>query len=55
MLTLGDDGSILDVGVASSSGQPILDKAAVRAAWAMSRVNWTQSRELILPVIFRLD
>ncbi|WP_300456545.1 energy transducer TonB [Accumulibacter sp.] len=55
MLTLGEDGSILDVGVASSSGQPILDKAAVRAAWAMSRVNWAQSREFILPVIFRLD
>lgn len=55
ILTLSDDGSIVDVGVAASSGHPVLDKAAARAAWAMGKVSWAQSRELILPVIFRLD
>ena len=55
ILTLSDDGRIVDVGIAASSGHPVLDKAAERAAWAMGRVSWAQSRELILPVIFRLD
>ena len=54
ILTLSDDGRIVDVGIAASSGHPVLDKAAERAAWAMGRVSWAQSRELILPVIFRL-
>ncbi|MCM8613254.1 energy transducer TonB [Accumulibacter sp.] len=55
LLRLGDDGSIVDVQVAAGSGHAILDQAAVKAAYAMGRANWAQSRELILPVIFRLQ
>ncbi len=55
LLTLADDGSITDVSIAASSGHAILDQAAVKAAYAMGRVNWAHSRELILPVIFRLE
>lgn len=55
ILKLSDEGSIVDVQLAASSGHAILDQAAVKAAYAMGRVNWTQSRELILPVVFRLE
>ncbi len=55
LLTLADDGSIRDVSIAASSGHAILDQAAVKAAYAMGRVNWAHSHELILPVIFRLE
>ncbi|MEF8722719.1 energy transducer TonB [Candidatus Accumulibacter phosphatis] len=55
ILTVSDNGSITDVHVGVSSGHAILDKAAERAAWAMGKVNWAYSRELILPVIFRLE
>jgi protein TonB len=55
LLTLAEDGSISEVSIAVSSGHPILDQAAVRAAYAMARVNWALSRELILPFIFRLE
>jgi len=55
LLRLADDGSIVEVQVAAGSGHAILDQAAVKAAYAMGRANWAQSRELILPVIFRLQ
>lgn len=55
ILKLSDDGSIVDVDVAASSGHILLDQAAIKAAYAMGRVNWAPSRELILPVIFRLE
>lgn len=55
LLTLTDDGNIRDVSIAASSGHAILDQAAVKAAYAMRRVRWAHSRELILPVIFRLE
>lgn len=57
ILTVADDGRIRDVQVGVSSGHTILDQAAQRAAWTMGRVNWahTHSRELILPVVFRLE
>jgi len=54
ILTVSDNGRITDVHVGVSSGHAILDKAAERAAWAMGKVNWAYSRELILPVTFRL-
>ncbi|HRF05675.1 energy transducer TonB [Accumulibacter sp.] len=54
ILTVSDNGRITDVHVGVSSGHAILDKAAERAAWTMGRVNWAYSRELILPVTFRL-
>jgi len=55
LLRVADDGSIVEVSVAAGSGHALLDQAAVRAVWAMGRVSWAPSRELILPVIFRLD
>lgn len=55
LLTLADDGRIVDVSVAASSGHAILDQAALKAAQRMGRVNWAHSRELILPVVFRLE
>lgn len=55
ILILAEDGSITEVNIASSSGHPLLDKAAVKAAYAMGSVNWAHSREMILPVIFRLE
>jgi len=55
ILTVSESGRISDVHVGVSSGHAILDNAAVRAAWAMGRVDWAHSGELILPVIFRLE
>lgn len=54
IVTVSDDGSITDVQVGVSSGHAILDKAAVRAAWSMVRIDWAPSREFILRVPFRL-
>lgn len=54
LVTLDADGGIADVRVAASSGYPILDNAAAKAAWAMGRAE-ASGRELILPVIFRLQ
>lgn len=54
LVTLGADGGIADVRVAASSGYPLLDNAAAKAAWAMGRAE-ASGRELLLPVIFRLQ
>ena len=54
ILKLGDDGEIVDVGIAQSSGHAILDNAAIRAAYAMGKQTGTSSRELIVPAYFRL-
>jgi len=55
IVKLGADGNVDDVSIAASSGHPILDNAAVKAAYAMGRLTGITSRELILPVIFRLQ
>lgn len=55
MLALTEDGSIADVQIASSSGHAILDNAAIKAAYAMGRLSGVSAREMILPVIFRLQ
>ena len=55
ILKLAADGSVEDVGIAASSGHPILDNAAVKAAYAMGTLTGVAARELILPVIFRLQ
>jgi protein TonB len=55
ILRLSADGSVAEVDIATGSGHAILDQAAVKAAYAMGRVSWAHSRELILPVIFRLE
>ncbi len=54
LLTLDGDGTIRDIQVAAGSGHRILDEAAVKAAFAMGRLPDAGSRELILPVVFRL-
>ena len=55
ILTLSASGSVEDVAVAASSGHPVLDNAAIRAAYAMGKLSGSPSRELILPVLFRLQ
>lgn len=55
ILRLGVNGEVEDISVAASSGHAILDKAAIKAAYAMGRLTGVTSRELILPVIFQLQ
>jgi protein TonB len=55
ILRLAADGSVDGVSIAASSGYPVLDNAAVKAAYAMGNLTGATSRELILPVIFRLQ
>lgn len=54
LLTLDSTGAIQEAEVAVSSGHPVLDQAAVRAAYAMGRVEGVTKREMLLPVSFRL-
>lgn len=54
LLTLDADGTVRDAQVAAGSGHPILDEAAVRAAFAMGRLPEAGAREVLLPVVFRL-
>ena len=55
IIKLAADGQVEDVHVEASSGFPLLDNAAIKAAYAMGRLPGSTSRELILPVIFRLQ
>jgi len=55
IIKLAADGAVIDVGLAASSGHPLLDDAAIRAAWAMGRLTGATAREIILPVIFHLQ
>lgn len=55
IIKLSDSGAVEDVSVAASSGHSILDNAAIRAAYAMGSLTGVTSRELVLPVIFRLE
>jgi protein TonB len=55
LIVLSDDGSIVDVNIAAGSGYPLLDDAAIKAAYAMGKLSGMRSSELILPVIFRLQ
>jgi protein TonB len=55
LLTLDMNGILIDIRVASSSGYPVLDDAAVRAAAAMHSVPNAGAMEMILPVVFRLE
>jgi len=55
LVKLTAEGGVADVQIAASSGHAILDNAAVKAAYAMGNLSGTSSRELILPVIFRLQ
>lgn len=55
ILRLGANGEVEDISVAASSGHAILDKAAIKAAYAMGRLTGVTARELILPVVFQLQ
>lgn len=55
ILKLSASGAIDDVLVAAGSGHALLDNAAIRAAYAMGQLPGVTTRELILPVIFRLQ
>ena len=55
LLKLSPDGEIVDVRIATSSGHPLLDNAAIRAAYAMGRQSGATARELIVPAYFRLE
>ena len=55
IVKLSADGSVDNVSIAASSGHPLLDNAAIKAAYAMGRLTGATSRELILPVVFRLE
>ena len=55
ILKLGAEGHVDDVLLAATSGHAILDNAAIKAAYAMGSLTGASGRELILPVIFRLQ
>lgn len=55
LLTLDPQGMVLEARVASGSGHALLDRAAVEAAFAMRRIPADGVRELILPVVFKLE
>ena len=55
LLRLNDEGRLLSVSVAASSGFPILDQAALAAARAMGQIPEVGVKELLLPVVFRLQ
>lgn len=55
LLVLDADGRVLEAQVASSSGHALLDRDAVRAAYAMGRIASDGKRQMILPVVFRLQ
>lgn len=55
LLILGPAGEVLEARVASSSGHPLLDRAATEAAYALQSLSADGARELILPVIFKLQ
>ena len=55
ILKLSAEGTVVDASIAASSGHALLDNAAIKAAFAMGRLTGATSRELILPVIFRLQ
>jgi len=55
IVKLSADGAVENASIAASSGYPLLDNAAIKAAYAMGRLTGATSRELILPVIFQLQ
>lgn len=55
IVKLSADGAVENVSIAASSGHPLLDNAAIKAAYAMGALTGVSSRELILPVIFQLQ
>ena len=54
LITFSADGSVEDVQIYSSSGYPILDKAAEKGVWAMLKLPGVKTRELPVSYTFRL-
>lgn len=55
MVELGAAGRILDAGIASGSGHPVLDEAAVRAVRRLGTLGpSTANRTILLPVRFKI-
>ena len=55
ILRLSASGTVEEVDIAASSGHRILDNAAIKAAYAMGQLTSAGKRELVLPVVFRLQ
>ncbi|AOF81564.1 hypothetical protein BSY238_991 [Methyloversatilis sp. RAC08] len=54
-LLLDASGRVSDAAVLAGSGHAILDRAALNAARQIGRIDAGGARELLLPVVFRLD
>ncbi|MBU0604180.1 MAG: TonB family protein [Gammaproteobacteria bacterium] len=54
-LLLDRSGRVLEAAVMRSSGHPLLDRAALDAARQIGRLDAGGVRELLLPVVFRLE
>lgn len=54
-LKLDPDGNLLETRIVTSSGHPLLDRAAMEAIQTMHRLDGAGVREMILPVIFKLQ
>lgn len=54
-LLLDASGRVIDAAVLAGSGHAILDRAALEAARQIGRIDAGGARELLLPVVFRLD
>lgn len=54
-LVLDDSGRVIDAAVLAGSGHPLLDRAALDAARQIGRIDASGARELLLPVVFRLE
>ncbi len=55
LLILNPAGDVLEARIAGGSGHSLLDRAATEAVYAMHRISADGARELILPVIFKLQ
>ncbi|MFX9664893.1 energy transducer TonB, partial [Acinetobacter baumannii] len=54
-LLLDGSGRVIDAAVLAGSGHPLLDRAALDAARQIGRIDAGGARELLLPVVFRLE
>jgi protein TonB len=54
-LVLDGSGRVVDAAVLAGSGHALLDRAALDAARQIGRIDAGGARELLLPVVFRLE
>ncbi len=54
-LLLDERGRVIEAAVLAGSGHAVLDRAALDAARQIGRVDAGGARELLLPVVFRLE